>query len=463
METYDLIVVGSGTAAYAAAKRAVELGAKVVMVERGTVGGTCINVGCMPSKYLLEIGEHHQYAERDFPGLDIRSSLDFTAAIRGKREYVNRLREKRYTNIVDRLGIPLLQGQASFISETEVSVDGKGIHADRIIIATGSSPQVIPFPGIDQVEILTSEDALDLSSLPESIVVVGGRTLGLEFAQMFHHFGSRVTVLQRSHRILPEEEPAISDHLKRYLEEEGIAIQTGAEIMRVGREHARTIVTASFNGDIQAYGADALLMATGRKPNTENLMLADAGVQTGDRGEILVNNEMQTTSLHIWAAGDVLGEPMLEPVAAKEGIIAAENALHQRKMRMEFLSVPHATFTMPQAASVGLTERAAVERGIPVKCSTITMDMVPKAELMNETQGLVKMVTEEATGRVIGLHILASLAADMIHEGVIAVRYGLTIDDIIDTVHVYPTMTEAVKVVAESFRRDVTLMSGCSE
>ncbi len=463
MEKYDLIILGSGSAAFGAAIKAVDLRAKVAMIEKGTIGGTCVNVGCVPSKHLLRVGEINYYRNHGHAGLDVNSSLDFGSTINEKREIVESLRKGRYIDVIDVLGITLVKGQAVFVSKNEVKVNGNILQADKFIIATGSSPNILPIEGIDKVDYLTNVEVMELSELPESMVVLGGRALGLEFAQMFAHFGTKVTVLQRSQRIIPEEESIISDYLKIYLEEEGIDIQTGAGVKSVRKEKSDIIVTALIGDEKKEFAAEKLLMATGRKPNTKDLGLEKVGVRVDENGAIIVNEEMKTTALNIWAAGDVIGEPMLETVAGKEGSIAAENALANKRKMMDLKAVPHAVFTIPQVASVGLTEKKAEEKGIICRCSSIPMELVPRAVLAKDMRGLVKMVIDAKEERILGVHILASLAADMIHEGVLAVKYGKTIDDIIDTVHVFPTMTEAVKLAAQSFRKDISKMSCCAE
>ena len=463
MEKYDLIILGSGAAAFGAAIKAVDLGAKVAMIEKGTIGGTCVNVGCVPSKHLLLVGEINYYRNHGHAGLDVSTTLDFTATINEKREIVQGLRNGRYIDVIDALGITLVKGKAVFVSKNEVKVNGRILQAEKFIIATGSSPHIIPLDGIEKVDYLTNVEAMELSELPESMVILGGRALGLEFAQMFSHFGTKVTVLQRSPRIIPEEEGIISDYLKTYLEEEGINIQTNVGLKGVRKERGNIIVSALVEDEKREFEAEKLLMSTGRKPNTRDIGLEKAGIEISDNGEIIVNEEMRTSTPNIWAAGDVLGEPMLETVAGKEGAIAAENALTNRGKKMDFGAVPHAVFTIPQVASVGLTEKQADDKGITCRCSAIPMELVPKALLAKDTRGLIKMVIDARTERIIGVHILASLAADMIHEGVLAVKYGLTIDDIIDTVHVFPTMAEAVKLVAQSFRKDISKMSCCAE
>jgi len=463
MKKYDLIILGSGAAAFGAAIKAVDLGAKVAMIEKGTIGGTCVNVGCVPSKHLLLVGEINYYRNHGHIGLDIRTTLDFVETIKEKREIVEGLRNGRYINVIDELGITLIRGKAAFISKNEVNVNEKILQADKFVIATGSSSHIIPIEGIDTIDYLTNVEAMELPELPGSMIVLGGRALGLEFAQMFSHFGTKVTVLQRSPRIIPEEEGIISDYLKTYLEEEDINIQTNVSLKSLRKEKGNIVVSALVEGKKKEFEGEKLLMSTGRRPNTVDMGLEKAGVRINEKGAIIVNEEMRTTSPNIWAAGDVTGEPMLETVAGKEGAIAGENAIANKGKKMGFSAVPHAVFTMPQVGSVGLTEKQADEKGITCRCSTIPMELVPKALLAKNTRGLIKMVIDTKTERILGVHILASLAAEMIHESVLAVKYGMTIDDIIDTVHVFPTMTEAVKLVAQSFRKDISKMSCCAQ
>ncbi|NJD53342.1 MAG: mercury(II) reductase [Candidatus Methanoperedens sp.] len=463
MERYDLIILGSGTAAFGAAIKAVELGAKVAMIEKGTIGGTCVNVGCMPTKHLLLVGELNYYGNHGHTGLDVSTTIDFAGIINEKREIIECLRNNRYINVIDSLDITLVRGRAAFVSNNEIKVNGKIFQAEKFIIATGSSPNIIPVEGIEKVDYLTNVEAMELSERPESMVILGGRSVGLEFAQMFAHFGTKVTVLQRNPRIIPREEGIISDYLKDYLEEEGINIQTNTSLKSVRQEKGSIVVTALSGKDNREFKAEKLLVATGRIPNTKSLGLEKAGVAVGKNGAVIVDDEMKTSAINIWAAGDVTGEPMLVTAAGRGGSIAAQNAIAGKGRMIDLKSMPHAIFTNPQVASVGLTEKGAQEKGIQCSCSTIPMELVPKAILAKDTRGLIKMVIDERTERVLGVHILASLAADMIHEGVLAVKYGMTIDDIMDTVHVFPTMTEAVRLVAKSFRKDISKISSCAQ
>ena len=463
---FDLVILGSGSAAFGAALRASEHDAKIAMIERGTIGGTCVNVGCVPSKNLLRAGELRYYdSNRNFPGIKPgRTTLDFRRIIEQKDQIVRGLRKEKYSDVLRSLpSAKLFRGKARFVSKTRVKVDGINVDGKKFVVATGSSPRILPIPGVDRVDYLTNVEALSLRDKPDSMIVLGGRALGLEFAQMYAHMGTKVTLLQRSDRIIPEEEPAISDSLRQYLEEEGIKIKTDVQVKHVDEKNGeKTVVATTKGGEFEVRG-DELLMATGREPNTAYLGLETVGVRLREDGAVKVNREMRTTAHHVWAAGDVIGEPMLETIAAKEGATAAENALQGTHTKLDFLPVPRAIFTSPQVASVGLTETGAEEAGYECACRTVEMSKVPKAITIRETRGLIKMVAEARTGRVLGVHILGENAADIIHEGVLAVKYRLTIDDLIDTVHVFPTLAESTKLVALSFRKNLDELSCCSE
>jgi mercuric reductase len=463
---FDLVILGSGSAAFAAALKAADHGAKTAMIERSTIGGTCVNVGCVPSKNLLRAGELRYYdSHREFPGIRPgTTTLDFNKIIEQKNEIVRGLRKEKYSDVLRSLpSTKLFRGSARFVSRTRVKVDGINVDGKKFVVATGSSPRIPTIPGIEDVNYLTNVEALSLRNKPASMVVLGGRALGLEFAQMYSHMGTRVTLLQRSDRIIPEEEPAVSDALRQYLEEEGVRIKTGVRVKRVYQtQDEKVIVARDKSREFEARGSE-LLVATGRDPNTSLLGLETVPVGLRKDGAVKVDREMHTTARHVWAAGDVIGEPMLETIAAKEGATAAENALSGTHRKIDFLPVPRAIFTSPQVASVGLTEKQAHEQGYDCACRTIPMSKVPKAIVIRDTRGLIKMVAESSTGRILGVHILAENGADLIHEAVLAVKYKLTIDDIIDTVHVFPTMTESIKLVATSFRKDIDELSCCSE
>lgn len=468
---YDLIILGQGSAAFAAAIKANELGLKTAMVgdnaTSGTlIGGTCVNVGCVPSKRLITVGTaFHVATHNSFEGIDYtKGKLNFKRIIRQKNELVRRFRKEKYTDVLQNLkNVSYYKGLGRFLSANEVKVDDKVLRGRKFLVATGAKANVLPVKGLEKVDYLTNEDALSLKELPESMCIIGGRTLGLEFAQMYAQFGTKVTVLQRSDRILPEDEPEVSAALAQYLRGTGIAIHTSISINWVDKKGNRKVVNLSRKGKTYTVTCEQILFATGRSPNIERLDLAKAGVRVDEKGFIIVNEKMQTSASHVWAAGDVIGEPMLETIAAKEGAVAVENAFTQDKRKINLDEVPSAVFTYPEVARVGLTESEVQQRGMKCSCVTLTLDLVPKAHVIGDTRGLVKLVINADTKRILGVHIVAPHAADLIHEGVLAVKFKLTIDDIIDTVHVFPTLSESMKLAAQSFYKDIGQLSCCIE
>lgn len=467
MVKYDFVILGQGSAAFAAAIRADELGIKTAMVGDGVtagtvLGGTCVNVGCVPSKRLLNVGVELRNAFERARGTGGRRRFDLAKVMEGKDELVGALRREKYSEVLKALGnVSYYGGRGRFVSKDAIQVGRERIQGDKFLVATGARADVPPIAGIEKVNYLTNEEALGLKRAPKTMCVIGGRALGLEFAQMFALFGTKVTLLQRSGRILPEDEPEVSEALTRYMRGYGIDIYAGAKVISVGQSRRKKVVAFESGGSRRKLEVDELLMATGRRPNTESIGLDRAGVKVDDSGFVIVDETMKTSAENVWAAGDATGEPMLEPLAAKEGAVAVDNAFGRGPRKIDFMEVPSAVFTYPEVARVGLTEVEVQRRGIACGCTTVYLDKVPKARIMDDTRGLVKMVIDRRTKRILGVHMVAPHAADLIHEGVLAVKFGLTIDDIIDTVHVFPTLSEAVKLAALSFYHDVDKLSCC--
>jgi mercuric reductase len=461
---YDLAIIGSGSAAFAAAIRARNLGARVIIVERSTVGGTCVNVGCVPSKALLRAGEaFHTAGHHPFAGIDTRAGdVDLRALVAQKDELVAALRKEKYEDLLGVYGIDLVRGSARFTDEKTLEVDGQPLEASAYLIATGASPAVPPIPGLAEAGYLTSTTALELDTVPGSLAVIGANAIGLELGQFFTHVGSEVTFFDVLDRIAPFEEPEISEGLTGVLREQGAQVQTSAQITRVKRNGDARVIVATIGGEERKVTVDQILVATGRRPNTADLGADAAGVRLDDRGAVVVNETLRTTNPVVFAAGDVTAAPQFVYVAAHQGALAAENALPGRTRRADLTALPRVTFTSPQVAAVGLTEEQAREAGHAVKTSVLPLSAVPRALVNHDTRGLVKIVADEGTDKVLGVHMLGEGAGDVIQAGIYAVKFGLTTTDLAQTWAPYLTMSEGLKLAAQTFTRDVSKLSCCA-
>lgn len=466
MDKYDLIILGGGAGAFAAAIKANEIEAKTALVNAGLpLGGTCVNVGCVPSKTLLKIGEIAYYNNHGLDAISGKLEVNFEKAVEHELSLVDKMRHDKYTEVLSNLAsVTHYEGQAKFVSKNEITVGDKKLIGEKFVIATGSTALPTPLDGIDKVDYITHIDALKLKKQPKSMVIIGAGPLGLEFGQMYHHFGTKVTILQKDQFVMPRTEPELSEGLQKYLEDEGITILVNASSKSVRKENGEIIVSFEIDGKPQEAIGEVLMFAAGKTPNTKDLDLKNAGVETNDRQAIKVNDEMQTTAEHIWAAGDVIDKPLrLETTAGKEGSIAAENALKNTNRTMDYSAVPYAVFTTPNLAGVGKTDEEAVGGGLKCTCNTFPFEYVPKAAIVNDKRGLVKIVANNNSHQIYGIHILGPEAADLIHEATMIVKNKMTLEDVIDTVHVFPTLSESIKLAAQSFFKDITKLSCCVE
>ncbi len=460
---YDLAIVGSGGGAFAAAIAAVDRGAKVVMIERGTLGGTCVNIGCVPSKTLLRAGEvFWRSGDHPFGGIETRAeSVDLAALVEQKDQLVDSLRREKYENLIDEYGWEFVRGEARFVDQQTLLVADRTILADGFVLATGARPAVPPIPGLDQVDYHTSTSLLDLKALPQHLIVVGAGYVGLELGQLFRHLGSRVTLTQRGPRLLGKYDPEIGDAISQILRKQDIDVVTSARFVRAEQRGAQKHLVLTVDGAERIVEGDALLVATGRTPNTEALDLAAAGVEIGSRGEIVVDDRLQTSNPRVFAAGDVTHGPQYVYVAAYEGALAAENALGGERL-LDLRAVPGVTFTMPSIATVGFTEEAACQAGHEVKATVLPLHAVPRALVNRDEDGVFKVVADARTGEILGVHVVAENAGDVIYAGLLAVKFHLTIRDLTDTFAPYLTMSEGLKLAAQSFSRDPAKLSCCA-
>lgn len=462
---YDLMIIGGGSAAFAAAIKGAELDAKVAIVEEGTIGGTCVNIGCIPSKTLIRAAEHcYHAAYSQFAGLAAcPPPRDWQRVIAQKDELVAALRQGKYVNVATAYPtVSIIKGHAELTGSRGIAIEGKSYTPGKIIIATGSQPWAPPILGLTEAGFLDSTDALSLPELPESLIVIGAGAIGLELAQLFGRFGVKVTILEAGPRIAPLEEPEIGDALCGYLADEKVSALCNTRIERVNRVGNGYVVEVSADGHKHTLEAAQLLVATGRRPHTTGFGLDRAGVQLGERGEIRVDQHLRTTNPDIFAAGDCIGNPMYVYVAAYAGGLAAENALTEAGRIYDLLPLPRVTFTDPQIAGVGLTEAQARANGKTVKMAILPLTEVPRAIAARNTKGLIKLVAEEESGKLLGAHILAAEAGEVIQEATLAIRFGLRVQDLVETFHPYLTMAEGLKLAALTFQKDVKHLSCCA-
>lgn len=463
---YDLAIIGSGGAAFAAAISATGKGARVVMVERGAVGGTCVNVGCVPSKALLAAAEaRHSAAGQAFPG--IATSAGSVAAgelFAGKDALVARLQADKYLELAADYGWEIVAGTASFTAGPALEVDLVGggtrrIEADQYLIATGAAPWAPAISGLAETNFLTSTSALELDRIPDSLLVLGGNAVGLELGQLFARLGSQVTIVEAQARLALFEEPEISAGIETVLREENLTVHTSAAVTHAGRVEADHILTLADGRQIR--GSD-LLVATGRRPVTAGLRLDVVGVAVDAHDAIVVDEQLHTTNPRIWAAGDVTGAAQFVYVAAAHGSLVADNALSAAGRTLDYTALPRVTFTSPAIASVGMTDAQANAAGLRCDCRTLPLEYVPRALVNRDTRGLIKIVAEAGTGRLLGVHALAEGAGDVITAAGYALTAGMTVHQLATAWAPYLTMSEALRLAAQTYTRDVTQLSCCA-
>jgi mercuric reductase len=467
MRKYDLVIIGGGAGAFAAAIRADELGIKAVMINDGLpLGGTCVNVGCAPSKTLLHAAERiSQASQHKVPSIDLSTEkADFATAVTAELALVERLRKDKYEQVLRGLSnVTTIEGFAHFTSDKTIEVGTQTIEADKFIIATGSKAAAPSIEGIQNVGYLTHIEALKLKELPGALVVIGAGPVGLELGQIFSRFGSKVTILQRSNSIMPRVETELTDRLEQALTDEGISIVKGVRVLKASLNEGKKVITYSDKTGEHTLVVDEILLAVGKTPNTAALGLSEIGVEVNDKQAVVTSKTLQTSQPHIYAVGDVTNLPLrLETTAGKEGTIAVDNAFQNTGKSIDYKTVPWAVFTDPAIASVGYTEEEQMAELGACACRTVTFDMVSKALIAGRTEGVIRMAIHPETRVVMGVHILAPDAADLIAQAMIHIHNKNTTDDIIDTLPVFPTMSEAIKIAALSFTKDVTKMSCCT-
>lgn len=472
---FDLVILGSGSTAFAAALRAQELGKTAVMTEERTVGGTCVNRGCLPSKNLIEAAKIiHDARHPRYPGLTpAEIGLDFRKLVEQKDDVIHGYRKKKYESLTGGQ-FTIEKGHVGFVDDHTVQVDGKRLTGDRILIATGSRPVVPEIDGLRNVNFLTSDlltnnEPMEMREMPRSLIILGGGYIALELGQMFHRFGVDVTILERSGQLLAHGyEPQIGKAIREIFENEGIKVITNASVTSVRQDGKAVVVVAAIYDRRIELRAEKFLVSTGRKPNSDKIDIEKSGVEVGKNGAVRVDEFLRTNIPHIFAGGDVIGHEtgsqMATPVGSQDGGIAAHNGFADgESRRVNHRVIPRTIFTDPQIATVGMTEEEVIAAGHNCWCSTVPMELVPRAGAIRDTAGLIKMVADDNTEEVLGVSMVGNSAGEVIHEAAMAMRFRAKIQDFIDLLHVYPTMAEALKIVAISRHKDPAKLSCCAE
>ncbi len=447
-----IVILGAGPGGYVAAIKAAQLGADVTVVEDTEVGGTCLNRGCIPTKALVSSAEvlykvkHAKDYGLELNG-DVRADIE---KVMLRKDKVVSTQVKGIRGLFKSWGVRLVEGRGVLLGPQKIKVtlkDGseEDIDTDKIIIATGSRPAQIPAFPIDGERILSSDHALNLTEIPQSLLIIGAGVIGCEFAFIYKEFGSEVTMVEMMPNAVSTEDEEISKVLERELKKRKIKLIANIKIEKV--EVKESSVSAVLS-DGKVIEAEKALVSIGRAMNSENLGLDAAGVKTGQRGEILTNDRMETNVEGIYAVGDVTGGIMLAHVASREGVIAAENATDGDSV-MKYDVVPAAIFTSPEIGSVGLREKQALDKGLKIRVGRFQFRALGKAHAMGEIVGLVKMIADEQTDRILGAHIIGAHASDLIHEIALAIEKGLTAKDIAHTIHAHPTLSEGIMEAAE--------------
>ncbi len=441
----DLAIIGSGPGGYITAIRAAKLGIQTTVIEKEHLGGVCLNWGCMPTKsfyHLVHTMEEMKKAAAI--GLNVDPSIDFTAAVKRKDWVVSTLR-KSIDFHFKKHKIRLVKGRASLTSQKTIETEDEKISANNIIIASGSSPaSVAPFE-IGKPNILTNREILSLKEVPQSLAIVGGGVIGIEFANIFAALGAKVTIIEMLPKILANEDVEVSDLVSSSYKKRGMDILTTTTISQYKKKGSGFELTTDNGRTLQA---EKILISIGRRPNTSEMGLKEAGVEIDHRGCIKIDSYFKTTADNIYAIGDVIGGYQLAHVASSEGKTALENIRGQKK-KMDYLSVPYAVFSSPEIGAVGLTEQSAKEQGKDIKVGKFPFTHNGKALIDNQTEGFVKIITDSSTGELLGAHIIGAHAADLIHQVSIAKSAELLAEDMASSVFSHPTLSESVLEASE--------------
>ncbi len=452
MKEYDLIVLGGGSAGLPPALRAGNAGWQTALVEYSRLGGTCVNVGCIPSKALISSARVMQTV-RSARKLGVIAGVpraDWPAMVQRKEELIGRISDRSYRNVQKNENVHLYEDKAAFTAPQTLEVGGETITAKKIVIATGARSALPPVPGLADIPYLTSTSAMELKELPGSLLVLGGGIIALEFSQLFARLGVAVTVIQRGPRLAPNLEPEISEEIRTVLEEEGVSVKTGTSIRSAGVEGSSVYLEDETPEGVVRYRGDQLLVATGRTPNSDLLHLDRAGVETDERGYILVDEGFQTSAEGVWAIGDAIGGMMFTHKAWHDGLLLSSFLLGGEEVVSTNRLIPFAIFTDPEIAGVGMSEAGAREAGYRVKVQRFPFANHGRALAAEQLNGFIKLVVDAGDGKILGAHIIGPAAGESIHELIAAMRFGADVRDLQQMMHVHPTITEAINSAAWS-------------
>lgn len=456
MSQFDVTIIGSGPGGYVAAIRCAQLGFKTAIIEKYSVlGGTCLNVGCIPSKALLDSSEHFYNAKHDFAnhGIIINDPVaDLGRMIERKREVVDQT-TKGINFLMDKNKITVFEGVGSFESATQIKVtknDGSTelLDSKYTIIATGSKPSTLPFITLDKERIITSTEALELKEIPKHLIVIGGGVIGLELGSVYKRLGSEVTVVEFMDKIIPTMDGALSKELNKVLRKQGMKFNLSTGVQSVERNGDTVKVTAKDKkGEEVVFEGDYVLVAVGRKPYTDGLAVEKAGVDLDERGRVKVNEHLQTNVSNIYAIGDVVVGAMLAHKASEEGTLVAELIAGQ-KAHINYNLIPGVVYTWPEVAAVGKTEEQLKAEGVAIKIGNFPMRALGRSRASGDVDGFIKVIADEKTDEILGVHMIGARAADLIAEAVVAMEYRASAEDISRMSHAHPTYAEAMKEAA---------------
>ena len=456
MSSFDVVVIGSGPGGYVAAIRCAQLGMKTAIIEKySTLGGTCLNVGCIPSKALLA-SSHHVDEIKHFAdhGIELAGTVkvDLEKMIARKQAVVDQT-SGGVKFLMDKNNITVFEGVGSFENATTINVTKKDgsveqISAKNTIIATGSKPSSLPFISIDKERVITSTEALKLKEVPKHLIVIGGGVIGLELGQVYLRLGAQVSVVEYADRVLPTMDGAVSKEITKVLKKAGMKFYTSHKVQKVERNGASVLVEAlNAKGEVISLEGDYALVSVGRRPYTEGLNAEKAGVTITDRGQVEVNNHLQTTASNIYAIGDVVRGAMLAHKAEEEGVLVAEYLAGQ-KPHIDYNLIPGVVYTWPEVAAVGKTEEQLKAEGKEYKVGQFPFKALGRARASADIDGFVKILADKTTDEILGFHIVGARAADLIAEAVVAMEYRASAEDISRMSHAHPTFAEAIKEAA---------------